>query len=428
MESRKVTFTARNGATLTARIDSPPGEPVATALFAYCFTCARNRASSARLSRALCELGVAVLRFDFTGRRAGNDADAQDAEDVNFTSEVEDLVAAADVLAREHQPPQLLVGHSIGGTALLHAASRIPSARALATVNAPYGPRHAARLFAGREAEIDHAGEAEVTIEGRRFRITRDLVRELEGLSSREVVRSLRLPMLFLHAPGDEVVGIENARRLFLAARGPRSFVSLDAADHLLSEPAEAEYAGRVIVAWASRHLVAPGLETSPAREPADPAADAAADAMTAEEGAVLVRLGDERYRTEILASGHELLADEPVSIGGGNVGATPYDLLVAALGACTAMTLRMYADRKGWPLEEVRVRLRHHRKHATDERYLGAREAKMDRIETEVDVRGALDDEQRARLLEIAGKCPVRRTLIAGVEVSSELATDAVP
>jgi putative redox protein len=232
------------------------------------------------------------------------------------------------------------------------------------------------------------------------------------------VLRALRLPTLFLHAPSDAVVGIGNARRLFLAAHHPKSFVSLDASDHLLSDPADAEYAGRVILAWASRYLESRAGQPAPKESDADPGADA----LSAEEGMVMVRVGRERYRTDILASGHELLADEPMSAGGGNAGATPYDLLTAALGACTAITLRMYADRKEWPLEEVRVRLRHRRVHASDERIVGAREAKMDHIASVVDVRGDLDREQREKLLEVAGKCPVRRSLMAGVDIESAL------
>lgn len=417
MESRKLSFTTAGGATLAARLDLPVAEPVACALFAHCFTCSKNLTSSVRVSRALAELGIAVLRFDFTGHGESEG----EFEDANFTSNVEDLLAAAEALTAEYEPPQLLIGHSLGGTAMLHAAARMPSARAVATINAPFDPAHATRLFAGHRAEIDREGEAEVEIEGRRYTITKQLVRDLESVSTKEVLRGLRVATLVLHAPHDELVEIENARRLFLAARHPKSFISLDRADHLLSDPADAEYAGRLIVAWAQRYLSS-RAPTVPERT------EAGASVEDAEEGEVLVRLEGAPYRAEITASGHALVADEPVRLGGGDDGPTPYDLLVSALGACTAMTLRMYADRKEWPVESISVRLRHLRAHATDERFLGAPEARLDRIESLVSVTGPLDAGQRARLLEIAAKCPVHRTLSAGVDIASEVAEAGEP
>jgi uncharacterized OsmC-like protein/alpha/beta superfamily hydrolase len=403
MQSRKLTFPSASGETLSARLDLPiDGEPVACALFAHCFTCSKNLNAAVNISRALNRQRIAVLRFDFTGLGESEG----DFAGTTFSSNVADLVAAAEFLGREYQPPAILVGHSLGGSAVLQAAARIPSARAVATIGAPYDPADVMHLLRDSEDEIRAKGEAEVELHGRRFRIGKPFLDDLEGIRMREVIHDLPAALLLFHAPLDNVVGIRNAAKIFQAARHPKSFVSLDQADHLLTDDQDSRYVGTVLAAWAEKYIETPAPPT--------------VEELVSEDR-VVVRTGRARYRTEILAGGHALVADEPVAVGGADTGPTPYDLLVAALGACTGMTLRMYADRKGWPLDEIIVRLKHRKVHALDEeRCESDSEARVDLIDRAIQLAGRLDDAQRARLLEIADRCPVHRTLTAGVRVET--------
>lgn len=407
MPSTRVEFPGGQGAVLAARIDAPETPPRAWALFAHCFTCSKDSKAAAYIARALAQAGFGVLRFDFTGLGGSGG----DFASTNFSSNVDDLVAAADWLRSHHGAPALLVGHSLGGAAVLAAAHRIDDARAVVTLGAPFDPGHVARHFGDDLQVIAERGEAAVTLAGRPFTIRRAFLDDLRGQAQGERIRTLRRPLLVMHAPGDSVVDVDNARAIFEAALHPKSFVSLDDSDHLLDREDDARFAAGVIAAWAARYL-----------PPAPAAAESAAD-----DGWIEVEeTGSSGYTVAIRAGSHRWLADEPVSVGGADAGPSPYDLLAAALGACTAMTLRMYARQKGLPLQQVRVRLKHAKVHASDCAHCETKAGRIDRIEREIAIDGALDEMQRQRLLEIADKCPVHRTLHGEVDVVSRLTGEA--
>lgn len=393
MHTRKIQFENDSGHKLSGLLDQPvDDEPIAYALFAHCFTCSKDYKGVARVSRALAAEGVAVLRFDFTGLGESEG----DFADTTFSSNVSDLVAAADFLKREFEAPKILVGHSLGGAAVLQAAARIPSATAVATIASPSSTDHLAGLIRSSSAEIDRVGEAEVEIAGRPFRIRKEFLDDLSATNMRDAIAGLGRALMVFHSPRDTTVGIDHAMEIFQAARQPKSFISLDRADHLLSGADDARYVGSMIAAWARRFLGAPQEE----RKAASPG-----------DNRVVVRT-EKGYRTEILANGHPLLADEPLRVGGTNAGPTPYELLTSALGACTSITLRMYADRKGWPLDAVEVRLRHEKVHCDDCAGVEGPGGRIDRFTREIQLEGALDEEQRQRMLQIADRCPVHRTL----------------
>jgi len=401
-----VSFPGAGGDALAARLDLPSGTaPRAYALFAHCFTCSKETRAATSISDALTAAGIAVLRFDFTGL-GGSEGDFANT---TFSSNVADLIAAADWLRHERQAPSILVGHSLGGAAVLAATARIHEAVAVATINAPADPGHVAHLFAGQRAEIDAHGEAEVELAGRKFRIRREFLEDVAEQKLTAAIATLRRALIVFHAPGDTIVGIDNASAIFLAAKHPRSFVSLDDADHLLTRAADGRYVGAVLAAWASRYL--PAHQADP-RSPDGP------------RDIVFVRETDSgKLQMEIAMGPHRLLADEPVSSGGEDSGPSPYDLLTAALGACTAMTVRLYADRKKFPLGRVGVNLRHEKIHAVDCRDCETKEGRIDKIERVIDLEGPLDEAQRAKLLEIANKCPVHRTLHSEVFIPTRLA-----
>jgi putative redox protein len=405
--SQPVSFPGAGGDALAARLDLPSGAaPRAYALFAHCFTCSKETRAATYISEALTAAGIAVLRFDFTGL-GGSEGDFANT---TFSSNVADLVAAADWLRREREAPAILVGHSLGGAAVLAAAASVREAVAIATVNAPADPAHVAHLFAGQRAEIDARGEAEVDLAGRKFRIRREFIEDIAAQKLTAAIASLRRALIVFHAPGDTIVGIDNASAIFLAARHPRSFVSLDDADHLLTRAADGRYVGAVLAAWASRYL-----PTRHADDPLSP--DGPRDVVFVRE------TGAGKLQMEVAIGPHRLLADEPVGDGGEDSGPSPYDLLTAALGSCTAMTVRLYADFKKLPLERISVNLRHEKIHATDCRECETKEGRIDKIERVIDLQGPLDDAQREKLLEIANKCPVHRTLHSEVFIPTRLA-----
>jgi len=379
-------------AELAARLDTPVGQPRAYALFAHCFTCSKESKAAAYVSQALAGYGIATLRFDFSG--------------LEFTSNIDDLLAAAGWLRENRAAPQVLAGHSLGGAAVLAAAGRIPEARAVATIGAPFDPAHLARLLKDSKAEIEAKGEAEVDLGGRPVRVSKAFLDDLERQNPTETIGALRKPLLVFHSPRDVIVEIENASKIFLAAKHPKSFVSLDRADHLLTQKADAQYAATVLAAWASRYL------------DALPQAEAAEVVL----GVRVAEAGEGRFAQLVQAGRHRLRADEPVAVGGDDSGPGPYDLLLAALGACTSMTVRMYAEQKKWPLRRVSVELKHDKVHAADCAECETREGKLDRIERVLTLEGELDDAQRQRLLEIANKCPVHRTLHSEVWVPTRL------
>lgn len=403
--TEKFTFTGKDGQMLDGRLELPLyTRPRAAALFAHCFTCTKQSHAATRVASALAAKGLAVLRFDFTGL-GGSDGDFANA---GFATNVEDLACAAQALADRGLPPVLLVGHSLGGAAVLAAAEHVPQARGVATLNAPYDTAHVFEHFGDAIAKIEQEGEAEVTLAGRKFRIARDFLEQGRNQPQGERIASLGLPLMVLHAPHDEVVGIDNARMIFEAAKHPKSFVALDRADHLLTEPGSAEYAADMIAAWATPYL---------ADLPQDPREEFA--------GTVEVTTAGGKFAQWVRTASHEFIADEPASFGGSDHGPTPYDLLLAALGTCTSMTMKMYADRKGIPLENVRIELEHSRDHHTDCIDCETKGVPIQVIDRAISLSGDLTAEQRQRLLEIADKCPVHKTLDGELHIHSTLVED---
>lgn len=402
MKTERLTFVNTTGHQLAARLERPDeGHPRAYALFAHCFTGTKNIRAVGNIAQSLTEEGIAVFRFDFTGLGESEG----DFSDTNFSSNVTDLVAAAEFLEQTYAAPKILIGHSLGGAAVLQAAHRIPSAIAVATIGAPFEPSHVLHLISGKQDEIESAGEALVNIGGRSFKIKKQFLDDLEDATMEETVLKLKRALIIFHSPIDNIVGIENARKMFFAARHPKSFVTLDQADHMLTDPSDSQYVGTVIAAWAHKYIVSEATSHEP--KPPEP---------------VVVRADKSRYRTNISVNGHEVIADEPQELGGTNQGPTPYDLLLASLGSCTAITLRMYADRKNWPLENIDISLNHAKMHAQDCEDCETKKGQIDHITREIELTGALDDEQRSRLLEIADRCPVHRTLHNEIVVKTEL------
>ncbi len=400
--SEKLSFTGAGGQELAARFDKPRGRTHAVALFAHCFTCTKDIFAASRIAAGLASRGIAVLRFDFTGLGHSEGEFAN----TNFSSNVGDLVAAADHLRSHSEAPKIVIGHSLGGAAVLAAAGRIPEAVAVATIGAPADPGHVQHLFQAARPEIEAKGEAEVLLAGRPFTIKKQFLEDIEATRLEEAIGGLRKALLVFHAPRDATVGIENAGRIFAAAKHPKSFVSLDDADHLLTRHEDATYVAEVLAGWAGRSL---GLtEEAP---------------LKAASGTVVVQeTGEGKFTQRIAAGAHQLRADEPVSVGGDDSGPGPYDLVLAGLGACTSMTLRLYAERKGWPLSRVTVTLTHDKIHAEDCADCETKSGRLDRIERRLSIEGEIDDEQRARLLDIADKCPVHRTLESEVVVTTKL------
>lgn len=402
MPSIKLNFENREGQPLAALLDLPADQhPQAFALFAHCFTCSKNLSAVRNISRSLGQKGIAVLRFDFTG--LGESEGEFSA--TNFSSNVDDLVQAAEFLKEHYQAPQLLIGHSLGGAAVICAAPLLPEIRAVVTIGAPFSPEHVQHLIQAGLPEIEALGQATVNIGGRPFQVRKQFLEDIKQQELDEHLQSLNKALLILHSPQDMTVEIENAARLYHAARHPKSFVTLDGADHLLSRKQDSHYVGELIGSWVKRYLQLPEKGKIDAK------------------GSIVVRLDGDSFTTDIMVRHHGLTADEPESIGGNDFGPTPYELLSASLGACTAMTLKMYARRKKWDLKEVRVTLEHQKDHATDLNACEMTDSKIDFFYRTIELTGELDREQKDRLLEIADKCPVHRTLHGPVRVVTRLA-----
>ena len=401
MTTERITFPGHSGDPLAARLDLPDGPHLATALFAHCFTCSKDIPAARRIAARLASMGIAVLRFDFTGLGHSKGEFAN----TTFSSNVGDLRAAAEYLTGRGMAPSLLIGHSLGGAAVLRAAGEMAEIKAVVTIGAPFDPGHVTHNFADALEDIDTRGQATVDLGGRPFTIGKAFVEDVTAQALAPAIRGLKAALLVMHAPRDAVVGIENATNIFTAARHPKSFVTLDDADHLITEPRDAEYAAEVIAAWAGRYL-----HLTP---PAPP--------IGAPEGIIRVSEADPTGFLQDVQSGpHHLLADEPLAYGGTNRGLSPYGLLAAGLGACTSMTLRMYARRKGWPLTHVSVDVSHDKVHAQDAGTPSA--GNIDLFRRRITVTGDLTTGQRQKLLEIADKCPVHKTLEASSRVETEL------
>ena len=403
MRSQRITFENDQGVKLAARLELPVDQhPHNCAIFAHCFTCNKNLNAVRNISRALTLAGIAVLRFDFTGL---GDSEGE-FEETNFSSNVEDLVAAAKFLEDHYEAPSLLIGHSLGGAAVIFAAAMIESVRAVATIGAPSDPTHVAHLVQSGKDQIEREGKAQVFIGGRPFTIKKQFLDDLQHKNMPGILSDLKKALLVMHSPQDQIVGIKNAGKIYDSAWHPKSFVSLDGADHLLSRQEDSQYAGEVIATWAKRYLEIPK----------------AVALDTPHQGVVRLE-GKEGYTTEIRVGNHGLIADEPLEVGGNDFGPNPYDLVVAGLGACTVMTLQMYARRKGWDLQEVTCHLNHGKIYAEDcAACESPKTGKIDRFERIIYLSGNLDEKQRDRLLDIANKCPVHKTLHSQVEVITRL------
>jgi putative redox protein len=397
MPSERFEFPNARGEKLAALLDKPAGRPIAYALFAHCFTCGKDILAAKRIAEGLTARGIAVLRFDFTGLGASGGEFAN----TTFSSNVADLVAAAGHLRAVHRAPAILIGHSLGGAAVLAAARHCPDARAVVTIGAPADPGHVIGLFKEHVDRIHAEGEVEVALAGRPFRIRKEFLDDIGMQKLHECLGNLRKALLVLHSPTDDIVGIDNASAIFVAAKHPKSFVSLAGADHLLRKRSDAVYVAEVIAAWSERYL---DMVPEPDEMPIS--------------GVLVEETGNGKFEQSVVAGAHRYLADEPVSVGGNGSGPSPYEYLLAGLGACTSMTIRLYAELKKLPLRRVSVRLTHDKIHAADCENCETKEGKIDRIEREITLEGDLSADQRARLMEIADKCPVHRTLHAEIDV----------
>lgn len=406
MPTERFQFEGEGGHQLAAALDLPDGPPAAYALFAHCFTCGKDVLAAKRIATALAAKGIATLRFDFTGLGSSEG----DFANSTFSSNVADLVRAADHLRRTRQAPAILIGHSLGGAAILAAAGQIAEASAVVTIAAPSDPSHVTGLFGEHVANIHAHGHAEVSLAGRPFTIKRSFLDDVAENPLMEKIAHLRKALLVMHSPTDDTVGIDNATRIFVTAKHPKSFVSLADADHLLSDRRDSNYVADVIAAWATRYVGA-----------AAPAP--AADVPDTPRAVVVRETRSSKFQNTVMVGPHHLLADEPRSAGGEDAGLSPYDFLLAALGACKSMTMRLYADRKSFPLERATVTLNHSKIHAEDCAECETKAGLLDRIDVLIGLEGPLDPEQRQRILEIADKCPVHRTLTSEIRIVTQAA-----
>lgn len=402
MQRNKVTFKNKNGEALAGRMELPANQKAHNfALFAHCFTCTKNLAAVRNISRALTQAGFGVLRFDFTGLGESEG----DFADTDFSGNTEDLIEAAYFLEQNYATPTLIIGHSLGGAAAIFAAARIPSIQAVAVIAAPSEPSHVKRLLKDSLDEIKQKGKAVVMLEGREFTIKKEFLDDLMNQGLLEVVNKLRKPLLILHSPQDKIVEIKNAEDIYKAAFHPKSFVSLDGAKHLLSNKDDSDYVGKVIAEWASRYI------------------DIPVEHKIQSESMVAASLGnEEKFTTYLKLGNHSYVADEPVRFGGNDFGPSPYEFLSAALAACSAMTIQMYARRKNWEVTNVTVHVDHSRKHAEDCESCEDASAKIETFIRKIVLEGELSEEQKKRLLEIAEKCPVHKTLAGEIQIINQV------
>ncbi|MFT7332578.1 MAG: putative OsmC-like protein/esterase/lipase [Sphingobacteriales bacterium] len=401
MNTKKVRFVNNKGLNLSGRLTLPfSGTVKAYALFAHCFTCNKNLNTIKYITQALTENGFGVLAFDFTGL---GDSEGEFA-DSHFSANIADLVCAADYLRKDHRAPSLIIGHSLGGAAALFASAEIEEIKAVVTIGAPSEPEHVTHLFSEGLEELKNKGKAKVNIGGRDFNVTQDFVDQLKAKNMTDLLSGLRKAFLFMHSPQDDIVGISHAANLYSKAFHPKSFISLDGATHLLAKEKDAKYAGKVLADWAVRYL------------------DLSEETNFPESG-VNVKVFDGNFTSEVLTKeGHKFIADEPTSVGGNNLGPTPYDLLAAGLGACTGMTLRMYAQRKKWDIGIVDTQVTHEKIHAEDCDECEDKNEKIDQFYRKISISGDITNEMKAKLLEIADKCPVHKTLENKIIIKTEI------
>lgn len=401
MNTIKVDFKNKNGEDLVGFLELPLNQtPHNFVLFAHCFTCNKNFLAVKNISNALASKGFGILRFDFTGLGESEG----EFENSNFSGNVEDLIAAADYLRLEHKAPSLLVGHSLGGAATYFAASEISEVKAVATIGTPSTLSHVTHLLEAQLEEIKEKGMASVNIGGRSFNIKRQFLEDLETKTLTSLIPELNKSLLILHSPQDNIVEIKNAEEIYKAAKHPKSFISLDGADHLLSARTDSRYVGELIGSWAYRYLDIPEIP------------------QPLSQHEVVAQLGEEGYATYIKAGNHNFLSDEPVSVGGSNFGPSPYDYLSAALASCTSMTIQMYTRRKKWPLQVVETHVNHSKTHAEDCENCENSSAKIDTFERQILLKGDLDEKQKKRIMQIADKCPVHKTLKERVKIITTL------
>jgi len=404
VRNERFQFTGADGQQLAATLDLPERDPVAYALFAHCFTCGMNVLAAKRIATTMADKGIAVLRFDFTGIGASEGEFAN----TTFSSNVADLVRAADHLRETRKAPAILIGHSLGGAAVLAAASQIPEAKAVVTIAAPSDPAHVTGMFKDKIADIRAQGKVEVLLAGRPFHIKREFLDDIAEHNLAAHIAKLHKALLILHSPTDDTVGIDNATHIFVAAKHPKSFVSLAGADHRLNQKRDAEYVAHVIAAWVERYLDTPSLAATASNEPRK---------VVVQE----TRLG--KFQQDVIVGPHHLTADEPQSVGGQDSGPNPYELLLSGLGACTSMTMRIYAERKSLPLDRVTVTLKHSKIYAEDCASCETKTGMLDQIERVIAIEGELSAEQRSKLMEIADKCPVHRTLTSEIHIVTRAA-----
>jgi len=401
MPSERFQFEGEGGHQLAAALDLPDGAPTAYALFAHCFTCGKDVLAAKRIAVALAAKGIATLRFDFTGLGSSEG----DFANSTFSSNVADLVRAADHLRKTRSAPTILIGHSLGGAAILAAAGQIAETKAVVTIAAPSDPAHVTGLFKDHVENIRAHGEAQVSLAGRPFTIKRQFLDDVAEHGLMEKIAHLHKALLIMHSPTDDTVGIDNATRIFIAARHPKSFVSLSGADHLLSDRRDSSYVADMIAAWATRYVDLPATVRL-------------AEAVDKPRQVVVRETGASKFQNMVSIGPHHLLADEPASAGGEDSGPGPYDFVLAGLGACKSMTMRLYAERKAFPLERATVTLNHSKIYAKDCAECETKEGMLDQIDVVIGLEGPLDADQRKRILEIADRCPVHRTLTSEIRI----------
>ena len=401
MSVKKVEFRSHEGNVLRGLLHLSNKPASVFAIFTHCFTCSKDLKSIKTISSELARNGISVLRFDFTGLGESEG----DFSETNFTTTTMDIVSAAEFLEKNYFPPELLIGHSLGGAAVLQIADRIESSKAVVTIAAPSEPSHILKHIGDKKDQIDHEGEASVQIEGRPFRIKKQFLDDLEKNNMKKKIENLRRSLLILHSPFDNTVGIDNATGIFTAAKHPKSFISLGNSDHLISNSDDAVYTGKIISSWAGKYLeMDRGIKNERENNP-------------------LTVINEKySYSSYIISGDHTMVSDEPVASGGDDLGPDPYRYLLSSLGSCTCMTLRMYSDRKKWSLDAVRVTLRHEKIHASDCEDCETKEGKIDRITRIIKLIGDLKPDQKKRLLEIADKCPVHRSLKSEISIKTEL------